>query len=221
MGIYHFPSEFVYWTKYEKHDEMKNKIVDRINKLETLHANNHAGLENAYTSYDTKPEPTKFLNNPKLVESLVFEPFRKMLDEYNSRENTNKITVNEVIIGDSWYTKYSEGGTFHLHSHDDLSQYMRGKRFNLAFSLIYILNDKNERNSTRFFIPTGSTTSAVCHRDITFDTGGIKNIGEGSVILFPSSLYHTVVPCIKPGRITISYNIMCAFDPEPCVKFSD
>ena len=41
--------------------------------------------------------------------------------------------------------------------------------------------------------------------------GDVTEIKEGSVLIFPSSLYHHVNPCKVPGRITISYNMKCCY----------
>ena len=222
MGIYYFPCEFVFWDICSDHEELKGRIMNRIHLLENIHKNNMIGLEKAYTSFNTNnPKENKFLINPKIIEPVIHAPFRKMLDEYNSRKNTNKITVDGIHISNAWYTKYHEGGTFNLHNHRDASVTIDGKRYDAAFSVIYILNDENEKNSTEFFLPDMCTTSAVMHQDCTFKTGNVPGIKEGSVIIFPSSLYHRVVPSIKPGRVTIAYNLLCSFQPEIFVKLED
>lgn len=219
MGIYYFPCEFVFWEKCSDHENLKTRIMNRIDRLEKIHTNNTTGLEGAYTSYNT--EENGFLRNPKITEPVVYTPFRKMLSECNSRGNTNKITVDEIHISNAWYTKYQKGGYFNLHNHNDASMFINGKRFDAAFSLIYILNDENEKNSTEFFLPEMCTTSGIFHRDCTFKTGNVPGIKEGTVIIFPSSLYHRVVPSIKPGRVTIAYNLLCSFQPEVYVKLED
>lgn len=40
-----------------------------------------------------------------------------------------------------------------------------------------------------------------------FDTSFVKEIGEGTVLVFPSNLHHEVTTIVKPGRIIFSANI--------------
>lgn len=54
MGIYYFPCEFVFWEKCSDHENLKTRIMNRIDRLEKIHTNNTTGLEGAYTSYNTE-----------------------------------------------------------------------------------------------------------------------------------------------------------------------
>jgi hypothetical protein len=51
-----------------------------------------------------------------------------------------------------------------------------------------------------------STTSNAI-TETGFDTGMVKDIKEGSVLIFPSTLYHYVSSVKIPGRITIAINL--------------
>tara|TARA_R110002153_G_scaffold273413_1_gene444279 strand:- start:730 stop:1380 length:651 start_codon:yes stop_codon:yes gene_type:complete len=213
MGVYYFPSEFVYWTDNPKHLEMKDELITKISLTEERYKNNNPGLDNAFTSFDETESLGKisFLSEPHILQELVYNPFEKMLDEYNSRKNIDKIYLKNCIVDNGWYTKYNTGGNFKMHNHDDSSIKHENDIFRSAFSFIYILNDKNEINNTEFFLPSMCRTSALGEYDYTLDTGDVTEIKEGSVLIFPSSLYHHVNPCKVPGRITISYNMKCCF----------
>lgn len=215
MGVYYFPSEFVYWIDNPKHHEMKNELVTKILSTEECYKNNTPGLNKAFTSYNEKHSSnnTSFLSDPTVLQELVYKPFEKMLEEYNSRKNVDKIILKKCLVDSGWYTKYDTDGNFTIHNHEEASIKHEGDIFRSAFSFIYILNDKNEYNSTEFFLPSMCRTSASSDYDHFLDTGDVPEIKEGSVIIFPSSLYHQVNPCKVPGRITISYNMKCCYSP--------
>ena len=212
MGIYYFPSEFVFWTENVKHTELKDELVEKINKDAQIRKQNTEGLSNAVTNF-IKNEYCQFLNDTTLIENVVVEPFKEMIKEFNSRMNANRLNINNIRVGSTWYTKYKTGGYFGMHSHlgEVNSMVYNNESYHRSFSLIYILNDKNTKNSTEFFVPGACRTSASNLPDYSFNTGDIPDIKEGSIIIFPASLYHRVFPSIEPDRIVISYNIDCSF----------
>jgi|SRR6056300_211421 hypothetical protein len=219
MGIYYFPSEFVYWTKYKKHSEMKSVFTKWIDEHEQSHVDNTGGVIDGYTSYGINDAFDFFTRDTFLPELVVF-PFQEMLKIYNSRANTDNIKIDAFRVSYAWYTKYKTNGRFTMHKHNygDVT-FLNGRSFKPTFSVIYILNDENKSNSTAFFVPHGYLPSIAGQSDYWYETGYNSEIGEGSILIFPTSLYHEVYPSIKPGRITISYNIDCSFvHPETHVS---
>ena len=47
---------------------------------------------------------------------------------------------------------------------------------------------------------------------LNLDTSNIDSISEGTVIVFPCGLTHMVKPCLKPGRVTIAFNVYAEFE---------
>jgi ectoine hydroxylase-related dioxygenase (phytanoyl-CoA dioxygenase family) len=215
MGVYYFPSEFVFWMDNPKHSEMKDKLMNDISNADKHFERNTNGVFNARTSYtedeDLCKDKVLFLNEPHVLQELVYKPFEKMIEEYNSRKNVDKIHVKKCIVESGWYTKYESNGSFGVHNHEDFSIMVENDIFKSSFSFIYILNDKNEANSTEFIVPSTNRTSALDEIDYSFDTGDVPEIREGTVMVFPSSLYHQVRPSKIPGRVTISYNMRCCY----------
>lgn len=212
MGIFYFPSDFVFWTKNTKHEDMKPFLTKMIETVENHHKNNQMGVENGFTSYHQKDADvhTEFLRENTLLKHVVFEPIEEMIQTYNSGGTGVKLNIEKCVVHTEWYTKYQVGGTFDYHTHDDYCTKIDGTLFKPAISIIYILNDANEKNTTEFFVPYNKH-SMYDYSEFRFDTGTVSDIGEGTVIVFPSSLYHRVLSCIKPGRIVISYNVKCSF----------
>jgi len=80
-----------------------------------------------------------------------------------------------------------------------------------TLSVVYILNSEEEDNSTVFKL-TGTTIPYVpMLQECKFDTGVVKEIKEGTLLIFSNQLNHYVRPIKKSGRITIAFNISCAF----------
>jgi hypothetical protein len=214
MGIFFFPSEFIYWTKNIKHDEMKRDFTKWIDNHKNKFITNKLGVVNAHTSYGFK---CKFFTEDRFLNELVYKPLVDAIEAYNSRPNTHHILIDEVKINSSWYTEYDSGGYFPMHKHEtgETRRTEDGKLYRTMFSVIYILNDDNDTNSTSFFVPNMNLSFMREPLHNNFSTKKIPEIGEGSIIIFPTSLYHEAVPCNKPGRITISYNIDCLFAQSP------
>ena len=212
MGIFYFPSEFVFWTKNTKHDVMKPFLMNAIDNIEKHHEDNTWGVENGFTSYHPRDddEHTEFLNEKSLLQHLVYTPVEEMIQKYTSDGIGIRLNIDKCIVDTAWYTKYRVGGTFDYHTHDDYCSKIGDTLFKPAISIIYILNDENEKNTTEFFVPCNKH-SMYNFPEFRFNTGTVSEIGEGTIIVFPSSLYHRVLPCIKPGRIVISYNVKCSF----------
>ena len=215
MGIYYFPCEFVCWKKNKKHSEMKDYLMKEISKYESLHKNNTQGVNSGFTSYNG--EFQEFLVDPKLTEDIVMKPFVELIEEFNARPNVDQLNIKSCGVQDAWYTKYDIGGNFPFHTHNNNAIGCERNDMELfrSFSLIYILNDTSKKNVTEFFLPNMCKTSAFSRSDFRFNTGDQTGIGEGSVLIFPSSLYHQVLPVLEPGRITISYNLVCSYIGEP------
>ena len=192
---------------------MKNVFTKWIEDHEHLHVNNTLGVFDGYTSYGTKKSLEFFTRNTFLPE-LIIIPLREMIKMYNSRPNTENIEVDEFRISDAWYTKYKTNGRFPMHKHNyGITSFLNNKVYKQILSVIYILKDDNKSNSTSFFVPHTNLPATANIADYRYDTGSNPEIGEGSILIFPSSLYHEVYPSIKPGRITISYNIDCSLAP--------
>ena len=209
MGIFHFPSNFVYWENIENHENIKSVLMKKILELDQEKFKDHM-INNATTNYTGSDDITKYLNID-MIKELVWDPLANLLLKIKLTPNYPNIEISEAFIGSSWYTKYDKNGSFRLHNHSSKDHFINGKPFQSTFSMIYILNDENERNTTLFKDLNLSSLSTLRTTEFQFFTGDVEEIKEGTVIIFPSSLYHEVLDVEKPGRITIAFNILCGF----------
>src|SRR6056300_1552300 len=136
MGIFYFPCEFLYWTKYEKHDQMKETFTKWIDEHEQSHIDNTAGVINGHTSYGINGA-FEFLTSKEILPELVLKPFSDMLNTYHSRPNTENLLIDAYHVSGAWYTKYKTNGRFGMHKHDYGNIKLIGdKFFKTTFSII-------------------------------------------------------------------------------------
>jgi len=199
MSFYQFPSEFVFWDKVENHDEIKKEILPKILEANKNKKNNPFSACKFNTSFKHNDEqPDLNVMNKKMFD-VIFFYLEKMFKTINF--NAEKLMVNK-----GWWNVYDEGEFQEEHSHTGPPKYLDGDLFYPAFSIIYILHDENEKSSI-VFKKTGPFPLMEPHREKVFKTEDVKEIKEGTILIFPYNLRHLVKPCIKPGRVTLAYNI--------------
>jgi hypothetical protein len=212
MGIFHFPSNFVYWENIENHEKIKSVLMNKVLELDQGRFKNYktSGIINATTNFQKGDDFYKCIDD-EILTDLVWKPLDNLLSKLNSKPNCPNIELTNSFIISGWYTKYDTNGLFKLHSHYEDRTFYNGKIYKPTFSMIYILNDDNDQNSTKFTIPYGAPLSILPRQEFSYDTAYNEEIKEGSIIIFPSSLYHEVSPVKIPGRITIAFNIASNF----------
>lgn len=207
MGVFYFPSNFVFWKNIEKHDEIKKIFMEKINSNTEHFSRNDKGLYNASTSYDSSSFDILSDVHPDIINEILWKPIDEAIKEYNSNPDRRDICLRNSTIGSAWHTKYEIDGNFNFHTHYGPGIIQDNKIYMPSFSLIYILQDENEHNSTVFTEPTQMHISSHIELESKFFTQDVPDIKEGTVIVFPSTLYHKVAPVKKPGRITIAINV--------------
>jgi hypothetical protein len=216
MGIFLFPTNFVYWENIQIHDDIKPSLMEKVELEDSLYKNVESmGIVNASTSFqkNTNLNFHRFMDK-NITEQLIWNPLENLLSNLNSTSNSPKIELSHSVIHASWYTKYDENGSFTFHNHYGEDVCVNGKMYKPTFSMIYILNDKNEYNSTQFRIPYGAPLSTFHTNEFNYNTRYNKEIKEGTLLVFPASLYHEVLHVKIPGRVTLAFNIVSRFrDP--------
>jgi hypothetical protein len=207
MGIFYFPTDFVYWRTIKEHEHVKKQLLAQIEEnidLFTITPNITKGVATHTTSGLWIVE-----NNPKMLQNMVWDSLDILLQELNSRPNHRPIHVKNSFISNCWFSKY-EGGditTIHCHNIDTTSIVRDNRLYKGMFSFIYVINDENEKNQTEFIKPTMASTCASERSDTRFKTSDVEEIREGTIMIFPSSLYHQVNVMYKPNRMVLSGNI--------------
>jgi len=209
MGIFYFPCNFVYWRKLPKHEIYKSKITETIdsNRYNFL---NHKLISNGLSSDRKSPNNIgiEILKNKEIIDDVVWKTLDEMFNVSNARENTVNMNISNSIVHRSWISIYNEKSTMATHEHYDQNVVnLNGIVYRSCFVLVYIVKDPNERNTTVFTEPYMLAKSMHGMKPICFDTSLIDEIGEGTVLIFPSSLHHHVNMMEKPGRIIMSFDI--------------
>ena len=213
MGIHCFPSEFVYWDTVENHTEIKEKLLPIILENSNKTTNNPFDSCKLNTSlYLNNPEKfvteNNFLTDQKILNSIVFRNIDNMLNKYNILDKNTEV---DFILKNCWWNVYGENEYQEEHNHYAEPIIADNKIYYPSLSLVYILHDENEKSSLIFkrfgTVPLRPPSEDEC----LLKTEDIKEIKEGTVLIFPCSLRHLVKPCIKPGRVTIAYNIYTSY----------
>ena len=202
MSFYHFPSEFVFWDKVENHDEIKKEILPKILEANKNKKNNP--FDNCKFNTSFQHNDKRDLNvTDKKMSDVIFFYLKKMFKIINF--NAEKLMINK-----GWWNVYDEGEFQEEHDHLGPPQYLDGDLFYPAFSVIYILHDENEKSSI-VFKKGGPFPLIEPHHENVFRTEDVKEIKEGTILIFPYNLRHLVKPCIKPGRVTLAYNVRSVY----------
>tara|TARA_R110002153_G_scaffold17691_1_gene61640 strand:- start:49 stop:687 length:639 start_codon:yes stop_codon:yes gene_type:complete len=212
MTFFHFPSHFVYWTQIPEHVELKKVLMPIIQNFENDIKNNKPfSACNVKSSFECENDNVNsFLRGKKIEGTLVWKPLFQMLNEINKKDGMCPIQADNFSVSTAWYNIYSKNDFQELHDHDSCSIRDMNHIVHPCFSLIYILHDQSNTNSTVF-----QKKESPCFPRktvINFDTSQENTISEGTVIIFPSDLPHLVKPCLKDGRVTISYNVMANYE---------
>ena len=208
MSFISIISQFLYYRTIPEHEDIKKKLMPKILEQEEKFKNNKQKLQNAYTSYFNDKdwrEHNSFLGDPSVVNPIILQTIDEVINHMISNNILPIPPYKEYFISNAWYTRYNTGGNFDYHSHGH-SQYVRDRQVAYtAFSIIYILSDQNDANSTIFM---NHDRNYLSIDDVAvIDTTDYSDIKEGTVIIFPSNFYHKVKPIKIPNRITVSYNI--------------
>jgi len=204
-----FPCKYLYWQKIEDHENIKNDVLPKIYNL-----NNNNTFENPFelcrfssTSFSSKHN--NFLTGEQ-IDKIIWTPIDNMIREINEIYDF-KINTKRSILKEYWFNIYNKGDfqEFHEHMEDDI--YINDKIYNSTFSGIYIINDESCKNKICFMdqlnlnVPYNSPKKTYSFQ---FENSDYK---EGSVLIFPSSLYHYVKPVENNNRITIAFNVYSTY----------
>lgn len=215
MGIYYFPSNFVFWKKISNHENVKNRILEFINTNPKILETYEPVVHNGKSSYNNAAMNIFFLKNNDLSKSIIWETLEEVVRELNSKESSEKVNISSSYINSIWCSKYDAKSTVSCHNHErpdgNIITHINGTQFRLSFSILYIVNDTNESNQTEFIQPSSHRVSAYANPETRFNTNRMKDIGEGTVLVFPTNLYHQVNQMMEPGRVIISANISSHF----------
>ena len=214
MSFFNFPSEFVYWDKVENHDEIKMEIMPKILEIAKKTKNNPFECCKFNTGFtrceNDNNDKNGFLMSVK-IEDIIIKHLIKMRNKYNNQSNYFKINDGISMITNGWWNVYQEGDFQEEHVHLGEPIYNENMFFYPSFSIIYILHDENEESSIIFKKPAPVTLMKP-FQPVEFSTSVDKTIGEGTILIFPCNLSHLVKPCIKPGRVTLAYNVYSTFE---------
>ena len=213
MGIFYFPCNFVYWRKVPNHETYKKRLLDLIKDNESEFKSHDIVSLGKSTYYAHSLNQRIKEENPDMIKDVVWDTLDEILGVLNSRENTPKVDIKTSIMTNVWFSKYNENSVVSLHEHysDSNPLTLGNDMYKSSFVIVYIVNDPNKINETEFVQPYTSSNSLHQMREVRFATRRVDDINEGTVLIFPSTLYHEVARMKISGRVILSFNIYSKF----------
>ena len=135
--------------------------------------------------------PLSLLRENLLLNAIVWNPLDQMLKEADLNLYPKTSNVDRI-----WANLYEKMSFQEVHNHVTPHSLIH-------FSGIYIIDQKG-KNQTSFI------HNDFGYLDTCINTKNIEDIGEGTVMIFPSHLLHYVNP-VDEARCTISFNITSTF----------
>lgn len=187
-----FPSNFVYWEKIDKHEEIKKKYLTLILEDSKINREKYKSQNvwecNLITNYFEENNKTFF--DEHFIENVIKEPLNDCINELGLKK------PSYYNITSLWYNVYENGDFQEVHQHS-------GQTSNF-FSGIYLI-DLEDKNTTYFY--QSGPRSDFNTFGYTFPTSHIE---EGNVIIFPSFLEHYVNPVVGK-KVSISFNVATSY----------
>ena len=171
-------------------------ILNNIDKNDiNLYQNYFSGKE-----YNNTPNEGMYSKNNRVLEHHVFNKLKNEILKFSKLYLNNLGHVFEDIqIGSSWVNILNKKNTIKLHQHTN--SYISGVFYlNSSSSLIF----DNPLISKWFF---SSMVKKDKNNFCTFNDFEFKPSSK-ELILFPSFLYHKVIPSDTDNRISLAFNII-------------
>ena len=213
MGIFYFPSNFVYWRKVPNHEIFKKRILEYIKNNPDEYSSNVL-INNGKTNHGSSTCNSFLMNWKEFVNFVIWDTLKEAIIEIDSRKNTPTTNITCSRILTSWCIKYDKDSSVALHNHQSSGRecfIIDNKKWFKTFTILYIINDPNEKSSTEFVQTNSHGVSSHLEQQLYFRTSTCKNIGEGTVFAFPSNLDHQALSISKPGRVIFSCDIISEF----------
>ena len=188
--IYEFDSPFVFWTKVNNHEQIKDTLGPII---KTVSKNDKATVtvDGSTTTYYHQ-KYTYFTES--MLEDIIWNPLEQMHTEKN-------IAKPEGCYLDAlWWNNYSSGGRTKVHKHERAD-----------WSGVYLLH-LEEPNTTTFYSQYGEAPNSGYMNQFKV----MDNVTEGNVIIFPSFMRHCGDSCTK-NRMIVSFDVVSEYERSPLV----
>jgi hypothetical protein len=206
MPHFKFPCHYVYWGQVKDHENIKSKLLPIINSLTA--ENKYTNPFKACTMTTNFSKATDFIDN-ETKKKITGKQLEEMISETNC---FNSIKISDAIITDYWFNVYEKGEYQEMHQHLAFPIVTNGKRYDQTLSMVYILNSDEEENSTVFKLTDTNIPYFPMLTQSVFNTRAVKEIKEGTLLIFSNQLNHYVLPVKTNGRVTIAFNVACCFE---------
>jgi uncharacterized protein (TIGR02466 family) len=188
--IFFFPEPFVFQYVVPEHQSVKQELKPLLDSFYQTHQNEEKYKWTDDTKFKSKictnynvSSQQKTWYNQQHLQSIVWNPVDKLLDKLGAKTHKCRLSM-------FWWNVYQQGDFAPLHNHGVF-----------GISGVYLLH-LNEPNKTVF----SYNNRAMLKQAYDLEHYPTDHVKEGSVLLFPSSLTHSVDPA-ETTRMSISFNV--------------
>jgi hypothetical protein len=189
----------IFKTKIKNNNELKDLLVPNIiNNSQYLNIPNEWTTHKVKTSFSGEPKGLEILYNDSPYQKILFRNYSECMDKIFDRDY-------EILIPKIWYNVYLDGE--YQEQHDHLGTPLNPCHFSCIHFLSY---NPAEHSPPQFIDPLSQLRNLSIELDRNnYGEIYVPKIEEGDLLMFPSYLLHSVLPCKKTDypRITISFNI--------------
>lgn len=109
MGVFYFPTNFVYWRKVPDHDSLKNWITELLNKNPEC-LKDHSLVSNGLSSNSSTKQhfSEEVQSHDTMLKSVVWDTLHELIEELNSRPYFERVDISGVFINTLWFSVYKE-----------------------------------------------------------------------------------------------------------------
>ena len=195
MGHHILPTEFIHYSKMEKHEELKAELLEHVYSSIDSTVGDQIGKwrSTVNTEYFKNQESEGVFMSlgtgvyARLLEEGIWPAVDQLFKDIPNLSIPTRSTLQEI-----WYNYYTPGQYQEVHTHHEYT-----------ISGVYFLS-LEEVNGTVFHSYTADRSALV---PAVVPTTMIR---EGDILLFPSAFLHYVLPA-SSNRVTIAFNIKCDF----------
>jgi hypothetical protein len=195
MDIFEFTPPFVFHTKVNRHEEVKQiylpKILEEFEKNKLKDEYYFGGRKTNLCHSNIEKPPSVF--DKFFFDNVIFEPLNELLRKHQIYKNQE---IKTAGLNKIWWNVYDTGDHVYLHDHGESVFFKK-----IKISGFYLLNLEG-KNLTAFSSPDGCLDFEKLHNT--------NYAQEGETFLFPSSLKH-YSPSTDGNKVSVSFNVFCEF----------
>ena len=190
--INYFLPDFFFHKKLDNHTSLKKSLYPEILKIQK-DVDKPWSISNCRSSFENENANQFLYSHSELVDT-IWSSYDELLSDSFIKNSHDYRYPTDSSFQSMWFNVYDKGDYQEVHNH------VGG---DVKYSLIYILHDESDTGVC--FNSSNPLITKYSH--VSYINSKIKDIGEGSLLIFPAYFDHFVLPATGK-RVSITANIL-------------